>query len=67
MDSLVKDSIYSKVAVFDHQGACVDDKSHYSDAASYLSVCASFSRHSRAQILSLWLRHDRDVVSFQDQ
>ena len=38
MDSLVQDRIYKKVAVYDYQGACVDDKSHYSDSATFVSV-----------------------------
>ncbi|KAK6624715.1 hypothetical protein RUM44_011574 [Polyplax serrata] len=37
MDSLVQDRIYKKVAVYDYQGACYDDKSPYSDSAPYAS------------------------------
>ncbi|KAF6216261.1 hypothetical protein GE061_000601 [Apolygus lucorum] len=33
MDSLVQDGIYKKVSVMDHQGACADSKSHFSDAS----------------------------------
>ncbi|XP_066903805.1 voltage-dependent calcium channel subunit alpha-2/delta-4 isoform X1 [Halyomorpha halys] len=33
MDSLVQDGIYKKIAITDHQGACTDSKSHYSDAS----------------------------------
>lgn len=38
MDSLVQDRIYKKVAVYDYQGACYDEKSPYSDSASFSSV-----------------------------
>lgn len=38
MDSLVQDRIYKKVAVYDYQGACYDDKSPYSDSATFVSV-----------------------------
>jgi hypothetical protein len=38
MDSLVQDRIYKKVAVYDYQGACLDQKSPYSDGATQLSV-----------------------------
>lgn len=38
MDSLVQDRIYKKVAVYDYQGACYDDKSHFSDSATFVSV-----------------------------
>jgi hypothetical protein len=38
MDSLVQDRIYKKVAVYDYQGACLDQKSPYSDDATRLSV-----------------------------
>ncbi|KDR22779.1 hypothetical protein L798_00618, partial [Zootermopsis nevadensis] len=37
MDSLVQDRIYKKVAVYDYQGACLDQKSPYSDDATRLS------------------------------
>ncbi|GFG33999.1 hypothetical protein Cfor_04865 [Coptotermes formosanus] len=49
MDSLVQDRIYKKVAVYDYQGACLDQKSPYSDDATRLSViftstlCAVYS------------------------
>jgi hypothetical protein len=38
MDSLVQDRIYKKVAVYDYQGACLDQKSPYSDDATRPSV-----------------------------
>lgn len=41
MDSLVQDRIYKKVAVIDYQGACVDDKSHYSASAAFVSVSST--------------------------
>lgn len=41
MDSLVQDRIYKKVAVYDYQGACYDDKSPYSDSAPFASVSLS--------------------------
>ncbi|XP_049864524.1 voltage-dependent calcium channel subunit alpha-2/delta-3 isoform X3 [Schistocerca gregaria] len=37
MDSLVQDKIYKKVAVYDYQGACVDQKSPYSAAGIHAS------------------------------
>lgn len=37
MDSLVQDRIYKKVAVYDYQGACLDQKSPYSDDATRIS------------------------------
>ena len=38
MDSLVQDRIYKKVAVYDYQGACSDQKNPFSDDATRLSV-----------------------------
>ncbi|KAJ9576005.1 hypothetical protein L9F63_007105, partial [Diploptera punctata] len=37
MDSLVQDRIYKKVAVYDYQGACLDQKNPFSDDATRLS------------------------------
>ncbi|XP_067002670.2 voltage-dependent calcium channel subunit alpha-2/delta-3 [Anabrus simplex] len=37
MDSLVQDRIYKKVPVYDYQGACLDQKSPYSDAGTTLT------------------------------
>ncbi|XP_069684436.1 voltage-dependent calcium channel subunit alpha-2/delta-3 isoform X2 [Periplaneta americana] len=42
MDSLVQDRIYKKVAVYDYQGACLDQKSPFSDDATRLSPLQSF-------------------------
>ncbi|XP_021912831.1 voltage-dependent calcium channel subunit alpha-2/delta-3 isoform X5 [Zootermopsis nevadensis] len=42
MDSLVQDRIYKKVAVYDYQGACLDQKSPYSDDATRLSPLQPF-------------------------
>ncbi|XP_023705860.1 voltage-dependent calcium channel subunit alpha-2/delta-3 isoform X6 [Cryptotermes secundus] len=42
MDSLVQDRIYKKVAVYDYQGACLDQKSPYSDDATRPSALQPF-------------------------
>ncbi|KAJ8982828.1 hypothetical protein NQ317_010449 [Molorchus minor] len=38
MDSLVQDRIYKKVPVYDYQGACSNDKYHFSGSANRLMV-----------------------------
>lgn len=42
MDSLVQDRIYKKIAVYDYQGACVDQKNPYSDAGAHITVSDIF-------------------------
>ncbi|XP_044741537.1 voltage-dependent calcium channel subunit alpha-2/delta-3 [Chrysoperla carnea] len=37
MDSLVQDRIYKKVAVYDYQGACSSDKSHFNKGVKFIS------------------------------
>ncbi|XP_071455009.1 voltage-dependent calcium channel subunit alpha-2/delta-3 isoform X2 [Hetaerina americana] len=44
MDSLVQDRIYRKVSVWDHQGACTDDHSPFSDSSCRLEPLG-FSLH----------------------
>lgn len=38
MDSLVQDRIYKKVAVYDYQGACSNNRNHYSATGNKISV-----------------------------
>lgn len=38
MDSLVQDRIYKKVAVYDYQGACSNNKFHFSGYANKIQV-----------------------------
>lgn len=42
MDSLVQDRIYKKVAVYDYQGACSNNKFHFSGNANKIQVIFTF-------------------------
>lgn len=38
MDSLVQDRIYKKVALYDYQGACSNNRNHYSATGHQIKV-----------------------------